>query len=83
MIRGKRLTYSWRYEGYPGNSSVTFELFERGSKTLLKLTHSGLETLPKENADFALKNFEEGWKEIINNSLKNHLENSDFQKSIV
>ena len=74
VIYEKRLTYSWRYEGYSGNSSVTFELFEQGNQTLLKLTHKGLETFPKENADFAVKNFEEGWKEIIHTSLKNYLE---------
>jgi uncharacterized protein YndB with AHSA1/START domain len=79
VIHEKRLTYDWRYEGYSGNSSVTFELFGQGSQTLLKLTHKGLETFPKENADFAVKNFKEGWNEIIHISLKNYLEKKDFQ----
>jgi len=83
VVYEKRLTYSWRYEGYSGNSSVTFELFGQGNQTLLKLTHKGLETFPKENADFAVKNFEEGWKEIIHTSLKNYLEKKDFQHSII
>lgn len=83
VIYEKKLTYSWRYDGYPGNSSVTFELFGQGNQTLLKLTHIGLNTFPKENADFAVKNFEEGWNEIINTSLKNHLERKDFQHSMI
>lgn len=83
VVYEKRLTYSWRYDGYPGNSSVTFELFGQGKQTLLKLTHVGLNTFPKENADFAVKNFEEGWNEIINTSLKNYLEKKDFQHSMI
>ncbi len=74
VVPEKKLTYSWRYEGYPGNSFVTFELFEQDNKTLLKLTHKGIETFPKENEDFAIKNFEQGWNEIIHTSLKNYLQ---------
>src|SRR5207253_2026623 len=46
VVPQKKLTYSWRYEGYEGNSFVTFELFPEGDKTRLKLTHAGLETFP-------------------------------------
>lgn len=60
VVPEKKLTYSWRYNGYEGNSFVTFELFEQESKTLLILTHKGLETFPKENKDFAMENFEKG-----------------------
>lgn len=74
VIPGKKLTYSWRYDGYSGNSLVSFELFEREDKTLLKLTHSGLETFPKENPDFAAGNFVEGWNHILHISLKKYLE---------
>src|SRR4029453_474683 len=44
VITGQKLTYSWRYDGFPGMSYVTFELFPEGNKTRLKLTHEGLET---------------------------------------
>jgi len=74
VVPGKKLTYSWRYEGYAGISYVTFELSQQGDKTLLTLTHSGLHTFPKENNDFAPSNFVEGWNHIINISLKKHLE---------
>ena len=33
VIPNKKLCYSWRYDGYPGSSHVTFELFEEGDKT--------------------------------------------------
>lgn len=74
VIPGKKLTYSWRYDGYPGNSFVTFELIEQGNKTLLTLTHAGIETFPKENPDFAIGNFAEGWNHIVHTSLKEYLE---------
>ncbi len=74
VIPGEKLSYSWRYEGYTGISYVTFELFEQGYKTLLKLTHQGIETFPAENADFAISNFMIGWNEIINISLNSYLE---------
>lgn len=71
----KKLTYSWRYDGYAGNSFVTFELFPEGDKTMLRLTHRGLETFPKENPDLDAKNFVAGWNHIINIALQQYLEN--------
>ncbi|PHR11746.1 MAG: ATPase [Aequorivita sp.] len=72
VIPEKKLTYSWRYDGYEGNSFVTFDLFEERDETRLKLTHRGLESLPN-NPDFARTNFEMGWDQIINTSLKEYL----------
>ncbi|MEN7551077.1 SRPBCC domain-containing protein [Rapidithrix thailandica] len=74
VIPLKKLRYSWRYDGYPGNSFVTFELFPEGEFTRLKLSHEGLESFPKDNKDFASTNFEEGWGQIIGAFLKAHLE---------
>ena len=75
VIPEKKITYSWRYEGYEGMSHVTFELFDEGDqKTKIKLTHTGLDTFPKDNPDFDAKNFEAGWTEIIGTHLKNFVE---------
>ncbi|MFY9308051.1 MAG: SRPBCC domain-containing protein [Bacteroidia bacterium] len=74
VIPGKRLTYSWRYEGYEGISYVTFELFDEAGKTRLRLTHAGLETFPMNHPDFAKANFEAGWTDIIGRSLKEFVE---------
>lgn len=73
-IPPKKLSYTWRYEGYPGDTLVTWELFEEGNKTRLKLTHSGLETFPADVPEFAKENFVQGWTEIIGKSLPNYLE---------
>jgi len=74
VIPGKKLTYSWRYDGYEGNSFVSWELFEEGDKTRVKLTHTGLETFPADNPDLARNNCERGWTQIIETSLKEYLE---------
>lgn len=75
MIKEKKLTYSWRYLGFEGNSFVTFELSADGEKTKLKLTHAGLETFPiTESNAFEKTNFAEGWTYITGTSLKQFVE---------
>ena len=74
VVPGKKLSYTWSYPGYAGESVVTFELFAEGNKTRLKLTHAGLETFPAEVTAFKKENFIAGWTEIIGSSLKNFLE---------
>lgn len=74
VIPLKKLTYSWRYDGYPGISYITFELEELGDRTLLKFMHEDIDTFPKENPDLAKANFIKGWDQIINTSLREYLE---------
>ncbi|MFA6060012.1 MAG: SRPBCC domain-containing protein [Taibaiella sp.] len=73
VIPDKKLKYSWAYNGYEGNSFVTFELFEEEGKTKVRLTHEGLETFPAIPA-FAKENFIEGWTALIGTSLKKFVE---------
>jgi uncharacterized protein YndB with AHSA1/START domain len=74
LVKEKKITYSWRYDGYEGISYVSFELFAEGDKTRLKLTHKNLESFPKSNPDFAKENFDGGWTQIIGSSLPAFLE---------
>ncbi|MEP7111055.1 MAG: SRPBCC domain-containing protein [Ferruginibacter sp.] len=78
VIPGEKLTYSWRYDGYPGESFVTFELFAEGNITRLKLTHEGLDSFPANNQDFAKENFASGWTEIIGTSLRDFVEKPEL-----
>ncbi|HEY4272542.1 MAG TPA: SRPBCC domain-containing protein [Candidatus Udaeobacter sp.] len=73
VIPQKKIAFTWRYKGEPGNSLVSFELFLEGDMTRLKLTHSGIETFPKTPA-YARKNFESGWNAIIGSELKQFVE---------
>jgi len=75
VIPEKKIAYTWRYKGEPGDSLVTFELVPDGDKTRLKLTHTGIETFPKTPA-YARKNFENGWTSIIGAELKQFLQSS-------
>ena len=74
VIFEKKLSYSWRYENFEGDSLVSFELFKEGDNTRLKLTHEGLESFPQNNKDFAKESFVAGWTHITGISLKNYLE---------
>jgi uncharacterized protein YndB with AHSA1/START domain len=74
VISEQKLVHTWTFVGYEGMSYLTYELFDQGEKTLLKLTHSGIETFPADIPDFAFEKFEEGWNHIINVSLKDFLE---------
>lgn len=71
----KKLAYTWRYDGYEGNSEVTFELFAEGDKTRLVLTHTGLNSFTTVNKDFARESFEEGWTFIVGKQLPEYLRN--------
>lgn len=72
-IPQKKIAYTWRYKGEPGESLVTIELSPDGEKSRLKLTHTGLDTFPKTPA-FARENFEKGWNTIIGTDLKKFVE---------
>lgn len=74
VIPQQKLSYSWRYEGCSGDSLVAFELVAQGSKTLLRFSHTGLDTFPADAPDLAAKNFAEGWNHIILKALPNYIE---------
>ena len=80
VIPQQKIAYTWRYKGEPGDSLVTFELFDEGKKTRVKLTHTGIETFPKTPA-YARKNFEAGWTAIIGSELKRFVEKKEKGKS--
>jgi len=80
VIKEKKLSYSWSYDGYEGYSVVTFELFAEGEKTKLKLTHEGLESFPENNKDFAPESFAGGWAYILDKSLKKYVEEQEINK---
>jgi len=80
VIPQEKIAYTWRYKGEPGDSLVTFELFDEGAKTRVKLTHTGIETFPK-TPSYARKNFEAGWTAIIGSELKQFVEKAKEGKS--
>ncbi len=72
----QRLAYTWRYEGYEGDSLVSLVLSAEGQQTKVTLTHTGLDTFPK-LPQFARTNFERGWTALIGTCLKEFVEKPD------
>jgi uncharacterized protein YndB with AHSA1/START domain len=80
VIPGKKLAYTWRYEGWKGISTVTFELFPEGKQTKLRLTHSGLDSFAiNNNPDLDAHNFVAGWSDILGRSLKEFVETAKME----
>lgn len=65
---------NWKYEGYSGDSSVLFELFEENNVTKLRLTHHVLESFPDDVPEFKRESCVEGWNFFIRKNLKEYLE---------
>ena len=77
VVPEKRISYAWRYGGYLGNSSVTWELSKTSDGTKLELTHRGHETFPRGNPIFSREMGEAGWGYFLHESLKAFLERQD------
>lgn len=73
VIPFKKISYTWRYDGYAGDSLVSFELFEESGHTLLRITHSGLDSFPADNPDFVRTNFQGGWTYFLEKGLEQYL----------
>jgi uncharacterized protein YndB with AHSA1/START domain len=74
VIPMKKITYNWKYDGYPGDSFVMFELFKQNNLTKLKLTHSVQESFPEDIPEFSRKSGIDGWNYFIRKRLKEYLE---------
>ena len=70
----QKIAYSWRYEGYPGDSLVQWELTETEIGTNLVLTHSGIESFEMDNPVFTRESTQAGWDYLIKKNLKAYVE---------
>ncbi|RZS92643.1 SRPBCC family protein [Aquimarina brevivitae] len=74
VIPLKKITYTWKYQEYPGNSKLTFELFEDTPQTTrLVLTHEVTESFPSEIPEFKRESCVQGWNFFIQEQLKRYL----------
>ena len=74
VLPNKMITYNWKYDSYPGDSFVVFELFDQGNLTKLRLTHQVQESFSEDFPEFTRQSCAEGWTFFINKSLKEFLE---------
>lgn len=73
VIPQKRISYQWKFEGYPGTGVSTFELTEESHQTGLKLTFTTLENFPQDIPEFKRESGVAGWNYLIKDSLKEFL----------
>ena len=75
VVPERRLAYSWRFEGMPGESVVTFELTPEGNKTKIKLTHAGVESFAVSgDPNVSKASFTAGWTDLITRMLPEFME---------
>ena len=72
VVPQRRLVYQWRYDGYPGDSMVVWDLSSIDRQALLKFTHEGHETIGGDPM-FTRENCEAGWNFLIKQSLVDFL----------
>ena len=75
VVPGRKISYEWKFGGYPGDSLVSFELFDDGDKTRIVLTHDKIETFRGDiHPDLAKQNFVQGWTHFIGTALREFVE---------
>ncbi|MBL1220444.1 SRPBCC domain-containing protein [Chryseobacterium sp. L7] len=75
IIPNRKLKHTWAYpELSEAVTTVTWELQEEDTGTLLTLTHENTEGFDGLGENFSKESFTEGWNGIIGQSLKEYLE---------
>jgi uncharacterized protein YndB with AHSA1/START domain len=82
VVPPKRISYNWKYDDYPGDSVVTFELFQQNKITRLKLTHRVVENFPQNIPEFQRESCISGWSYFIQDCLKTYLTSKDRNNRI-
>ena len=71
-----KITYNWKYEEYPGDSFVSFELIEEKGKTKLILTATVVEDFDDAIPEFKRGSCQKGWEYFICFRLVEYLNKS-------
>jgi uncharacterized protein YndB with AHSA1/START domain len=69
-----KISYEWKFGGFPGNSLLTFELLAEGKGTRLILTHKGVDSFRGDiYPGLARENFVSGWTSFLDQALMEFL----------
>jgi uncharacterized protein YndB with AHSA1/START domain len=74
VLPPRMITYTWRFDGYQGDSFVVFELFEHKNATKLRLSVQILESFPEDIPEFTSESCIAGWNFFLKERLKEFLE---------
>lgn len=70
----QKITYRWRYNEYPGDSYVKFELIEKEGYTILRVSTEVIADFPDVIPEFKRESGVQGWNYFIGKELKASLE---------
>jgi uncharacterized protein YndB with AHSA1/START domain len=70
VVPRNKISYDWRFKDYPGQSSSTFELFEKGTSTTLRVTVIVRRDFPDDVPEFRRESCIGGWKYFLGERLK-------------
>lgn len=74
IIPHQLIETTWEHPSHSkGVSVVCWEIAPVKGKTLVKLTHSGIENFADAGPEFSKENYEAGWKAIVKTTLRNYL----------
>ena len=73
VVPGKSITYTWRYEGFPGLGTTEWKLSKTDEGTKLVLTSTGIESFSQDIPEFTRERSQAGWEYFIRESLPNFL----------
>jgi len=76
VVPGKSITYTWRYEGFPGLGTTEWKLSEANEGTKLVLTSTGIESFSQDIPEFTRESGQAGWEYFIQQQLPDFLNRS-------
>ena len=69
-----KVVYNWKFEGYPGDSYVSFEVSGDDESSQLRVTAEVQESFPRNIPEFTRESCMGGWTYFINQRLKAYLD---------
>jgi len=70
----QKLTHDWKFDGYPGDAFIVWELFEHEGGTRLRLSTHVRESFPDDIPEFKRGSCLAGWEYFIKERLKGFLD---------
>ncbi|MFH1699860.1 MAG: SRPBCC domain-containing protein [Candidatus Zixiibacteriota bacterium] len=74
VVPFEKITINWKFDVYPGEAFVIFELSKQNGSTRLTLTNTVIEDFPDDIPEFTRESCIAGWEFFIQNNLKEYLE---------
>ena len=76
VVPGESITYTWRFEGFPGVGATEWKLSKIDGGTNLILTSTGTESFPQDIPEFTRDSGKAGWEYFIQDALPSFLSRS-------